>query len=45
MRTLGVMRFVVFGAVAEIIGGATSGAALGYLECRKLDEERGTTVR
>jgi len=45
MKTLGVMRFVVFGAVEEICGRATLKAAPGYLESRKPAEERGTRVR
>jgi MFS family permease len=35
----------VFGAVEGIIGGASLGAALGYLESRRPAEERGTTAR
>ena len=44
MKMLGGVRFVVLGAVGEIIGGATLGAALGYPENRKPAEDRGTTV-
>ena len=44
MKMLGVVRFVVLGAVGEIIGGATLGAALGYPESHKSAEDRGTTV-
>jgi hypothetical protein len=35
----------VFGAVEGIFGGASLGAALGYLESRRPAEERGTTAR
>jgi MFS family permease len=35
----------VFGAVEVIIGGASLGAALGYLESRRPAEERATTAR
>ena len=34
-----------FGAIEGIIGGSSLGAALGYLEGRKLDAERGPRVR
>jgi hypothetical protein len=44
MKMLGVVRFVGLGAVGEIIGGATLGAALRYPESRKPTEDRGTTV-
>jgi hypothetical protein len=45
MKTRGVMRFVAFEAAEENIGGATLGAALGYLESRKPGEGRGATAR
>jgi hypothetical protein len=39
------LQTAAFGAVEGIIGGASLGAALGFLESRKPAEERGTTVR
>jgi hypothetical protein len=38
-------QYAVFGAVEGIIGGASLGVALGYLESRKLASERGPRVR
>jgi hypothetical protein len=42
---VGTSGTIVLYAITGIIGGASLGAALGYLESRKLNEERGPRVR
>ena len=39
------LQSAMFGALGMIIGGASLGAALGYLEGRKLAQERSPRVR